>query len=120
MKMVRVEIIMNEIKMDRLLEALKKFKVSGVTVYKAQGCGVQYGTPEYEDPVRGSDIKLLEKTVVMLVMPQEDVDKFIKYIEKNLYTGHIGDGKIFVSEVVNAYRVRTGEEGYEALVAGTL
>lgn len=120
MKLVRVEIILNEIKMEQLLEALKKFKVSGMTVYKAMGCGVQYGTPEYEDLQSGADIRLLEKNVVMLVMPEKDVEKFISYIEKNLYTGHIGDGKIFVSDVVNAYRVRTGEEGYEALVAGAL
>ena len=114
MEFVRVEVIMNDVKMDKLMSALKRYKVSGMTVYKAQGCGVQYGTQEYED-VDMSEIKLLDKTVVVLVMPKENVTHFVEYVEKELYTGHIGDGKIFVSSVENIYRIRTGEEGYEAL-----
>lgn len=119
MSLVRVEIIMNEVKMDKLIEALKKYKVTGMTVYKAMGCGVQYGTPEYQEEDT-SDIKLLEKTVVMLIMAEENVEKFVEYVEKNLYTGHIGDGKIFVSDIKNAFRVRTGEEGYDALYESAL
>ncbi|MCQ2532112.1 MAG: P-II family nitrogen regulator [Saccharofermentans sp.] len=114
MGLVKVQIIMNEIKMDKLIEALKKHKITGMTVYKAMGCGVQYGTPEYKEEDT-TDIRLLEKTVVDLVMPEDNLTHFIEYIEKNLYTGHIGDGKIFVSDIKTAYRIRTGEEGYDAV-----
>lgn len=114
MGLVRVEIIMNEVKMDRLIEAIKKHKITGMTVYKAMGCGVQYGTPEYEEE-NTSDINLLEKTVVTLIMAEDKLNKFIDYLKKHLYTGHIGDGKIFVSEVTNAFRIRTGEEGMDAV-----
>lgn len=114
MGLVRVEIIMNDVKMELLKTALQKYHVSGMTVFKAQGCGVQYGTPEYQDEDT-SKIKLLDKTVVMLVMPEENVEDIVQKIMKDLYTGHIGDGKIFVSNVENAYRVRTGEDGYAAL-----
>ncbi|HCE77507.1 MAG TPA: transcriptional regulator [Lachnospiraceae bacterium] len=114
MELVRVEIIMNEVKMETLKEALRKYHVTGMTVFKAQGCGVQYGTPEYEDEDT-SEIRLLDKTVVMLVMPKENAEDIVQRIMKDLYTGHIGDGKIFISQVENAYRVRTGEDGEAAL-----
>lgn len=117
MNLVRVEIIMNEVKMNKLIEALRKYKIAGMTVYKAMGCGVQYGTPEYQEEDT-SEITLLEKTVVMLIMPEENVNNFIDYVEKNLYTGHIGDGKIIISDIRNIYRVGTGEEGYDALTPG--
>lgn len=54
----------------------------------------------------------------MVVLPSAKVDDFLDFVEKQLYTGHIGDGKIFVSPVTNAIRVRTGEEGMDALVEG--
>ena len=114
MGLVKVQIIVNDIKMDKLIEALKRHKVTGLTVYKAMGCGVQYGTPEYKEEDT-SDIKLLEKTVVDLVMPEDNYTKFIEDIEKNLYTGHIGDGKIFVYPVSRVVKIRTGEEDYAAL-----
>lgn len=116
MGLVRVEIIMNEVKMDRLIEAIKKFRITGMTVYKAMGCGVQYGTPEYQEEDT-NEINLLEKTVITLIMAEDKLDKFIDYLKKHLYTGHIGDGKIFVSEVTNAFRIRTGEEGMDAVTA---
>jgi nitrogen regulatory protein PII len=58
--------------------------------------------------------------MVMVVLPTKEVDRFLEFVKKELYTGHIGDGKIFVSPVTNAVRVRTGEEGEEALIEGTL
>ena len=114
MELVRVEVIMNEMKMGILKNALQKYHITGMTVYMAMGCGVQYGTPEYKDEDT-SEIDLLEKTVVMMVLPREHVDNLIDMLKKELYTGHIGDGKIFVSPIYNAYRIRTGEDGYEAI-----
>ena len=64
------------------------------------------------------DIQLLPKEVVMMVLPKEDVPELIEFLKKELYTGHIGDGKIFVSEVTDIVRVRTGEEGEAALISG--
>lgn len=117
MELVRVEIITKALKMDILKDALLKYHISGVTILKAQGCGVQYGVPEYMDGNKDA-IQLLDNILVMIVMPKAHVEGFILYVEKALYTGHIGDGKIFVSDVLNAYRVRTGEESGDALVEG--
>ena len=119
MGLVRVEIIVNVLKMDALLDIIKKNKITGMTVFKGLGCGVQYGTPEYRENDT-SVIELLDKVIVMIVMPEEELDTFIRHVEKGLYTGHIGDGKIFVSRVENAFRIRTGEEGHEAIVPGNL
>ena len=54
----------------------------------------------------------------MMVLPTEEVEGLLEFVKKELYTGHIGDGKIFVSDVTHVVRVRTGEEGYDALVHG--
>lgn len=58
------------------------------------------------------------KEVVMIVLPTEELDGLLEFVKKELYTGHIGDGKIFVSDVTNVIRVRTGEEGIDALLYG--
>ena len=90
-----------------------------MTIYNALGCGVQLGTQEYEAE-KNDSLRLLSKQVVMVVLPTREVDDFLDFVEKSLYTGHIGDGKIFVTPVTNAIRVRTGEEGMDALKEGTL
>ena len=54
----------------------------------------------------------------MIVLPTEELNDLLEFVKKELYTGHIGDGKIFVSEVTNVIRIRTGEEGYEAITKG--
>ena len=63
-------------------------------------------------------LSLLPKEVVMIVLPTEELDGLLEFVKKELYTGHIGDGKIFVSDVTNVVRVRTGEEGIDALMYG--
>lgn len=118
MKLSRVEIITGISKIEPLRKAFKKFHISGMTVYQVLGCGVQHGTQEFEDTEKNDEINLLPKEVVMMVLPTEEVDDLLEFVKKELYTGHIGDGKIFVSEVTNAVRVRTGEEGMDALVEG--
>lgn len=115
----RVEIITKEAKVDLLTQEFGKFGISGMTVYKVKGCGVQLGTQEYEADKAETPV-LLDKQVVMVVLPTASVDKFLDFVEKVLYTGHIGDGKIFVSPITNAIRVRTGEEGTDALKEGEL
>ena len=102
MKLSRVEIITGISK----IEPLKK------------GCGVQHGTQEFEVEEKNKEISLLPKEVVMIVLPTEELDGLLEFVKKELYTGHIGDGKIFVSDVTNVIRVRTGEEGIDALLYG--
>lgn len=96
-----------------------RFGITGMTIYDAMGCGVQLGTQEYESETK-EKLQLLSKQVVIVVLPSREVDNFLEFVEKCLYTGHIGDGKIFVTPVTNAIRVRTGEEGMDALVEGEL
>jgi len=115
----RVEIITREAKVVELTENFSRFGITGMTIYDAKGCGVQLGTQEYERD-KNEVPQLLSKQVIMVVLPTREVDSFIEFVEKSLYTGHIGDGKIFVTPVTNAIRVRTGEEGTDALKEGTL
>jgi len=115
----KVEIVTKEAKVSELMHEFAKFGITGMTIYDALGCGVQLGTQEYEAE-KNSEPQLLPKKVVMVVLPSKEVDGFLEFVEKALYTGHIGDGKIFVSPVTNAVRVRTGEEGMDALVEGEL
>lgn len=115
----KVEIITKEAKVAELTKEFGKFGITGMTVYDAMGCGVQLGTQEYEAE-KNSAPQLLSKQVVMVVLPSREVDSFLEFVEKSLYTGHIGDGKIFVTPVTNAVRVRTGEEGMDALKEGEL
>ena len=115
----KVEIITKEAKVAELTKEFGKFGITGMTVYDALGCGVQLGTQEYEVE-KNTLPQLLPKQIVMVVLPSKEVDAFLEFVEKSLYTGHIGDGKIFVTPVTNAVRVRTGEEGMDALKEGTL
>ena len=115
----KVEIITKEAKVAELTKEFGKFGITGMTVYDALGCGVQLGTQEYEVE-KNTQPQLLPKQIVMVVLPSKEVDGFLEFAEKALYTGHIGDGKIFVSPVTNAVRVRTGEEGMDALKEGAL
>lgn len=116
-ELTKVEIITNMAKVEALIPQLGRFGISGMTVFDALGCGVQLGAMEYEEE-KAEVPKLLTKKVVMVVLPTAQVDKFLDFVEKELYTGHIGDGKIFISPVTNVVRVRTGEEGTDALYEG--
>ncbi len=115
----KVEIITKEAKVTELTQNFAKFGITGMTIYDAVGCGVQLGTKEYEAE-KNTVPQPLPKKVLMVVLPSKEVDSFLDFVEKSLYTGHIGDGKIFVTPVTNAVRVRTGEEGMDALVEGEL
>lgn len=115
----RVEIITKEAKVDLLTKESSKFGISGMTVYEAKGCGVQLGTQEYEMDKSETPV-LLKKQVIMIILPSAEVDKFLDFVEKTLYTGHIGDGKIIVSPVTNVIRIRTGEEGKDAIKEGEI
>lgn len=114
MEFVRVEVITAATKLNGFKKAISKLGVTGMTVMQVLGCGVQKGTPEYEDDIY-EEMELLPKQMIMLVMEKDKLSKVLDTIKKELYTGHIGDGKIFVSDVSSIIRVRTGEENEAAL-----
>ena len=113
-KITKVEIICKEARFDALKNAMSKLGITGMTVSHVLGCGVQGGRPEY---YRGVPVEtnLLPKVQVEIVVSKIPVQYVIDTAKKVLYTGHIGDGKIFVYDVENVVKVRTGEEGYDAL-----
>ena len=113
-KFTKIEIICRESKFDSLKNAMSKLGITGMTVSHVMGCGAQKGKPEY---YRGVPVEtnLLPKVQVDIVVSKVPVRSVIETAKKVLYTGHIGDGKIFVYDVENVVKVRTGEEGYEAL-----
>ncbi|MBO4310321.1 MAG: ammonium transporter [Lachnospiraceae bacterium] len=113
-KYTKVEIICKEAKFESLKSAMMKLGITGMTVSHVLGCGVQKGKPEY---YRGVQIEanLLPKIQVDIVVSKVPVRDVIETAKKVLYTGHIGDGKIFVYDVENVVKVRTGEEGFDAL-----
>ena len=113
-KFTKIEIICKEARFDALKEALSALGITGMTVSHVLGCGVQGGRPEYYRGVR-VETNLLPKVQVDVVVSKVPVRTVIETAKKVLYTGHIGDGKIFVYDVENVVKVRTGEEGYDAL-----
>ena len=113
-KFTKVEIICKEARFEALKSALMELGITGMTLSHVLGCGVQKGRPEF---YRGVEVEatLLPKIQVDIVVSKVPVRSVIETAKKVLYTGHIGDGKIFVYDVENVVKVRTGEEGYDAL-----
>ena len=113
-KMTKVEITCKESRFDALKNAMMGIGITGMTVSHVLGCGVQGGKPEYYRGVQ-VETNLLPKVQVDIVVSKVPVQSVIDTAKRALYTGHIGDGKIFVYDVENVVKVRTGEEGYDAL-----
>lgn len=110
----KIEVITGMSKLTNLICELSKVGVRGVTIMQVLGCGVELGTKEYEVELN-EVMELLPKQQINIVVEDEKIDKILDLIKKELYTGHIGDGKIFVYGIDNVIRVRTGDEGVEAL-----
>ena len=113
-KFTKIEIVCRESKFEALKNAMMKLGITGMTVSHVLGCGAQKGKPEYYRGVQ-VEASLLPKVQVEIVVSAVPVRKVIETAKKVLYTGHIGDGKIFVYDVENVVKVRTGEEGFDAL-----
>ena len=113
-KFTKVEIVCKEARLEALKTAMVGIGITGMTVSHVLGCGAQKGKPEY---YRGVEVEatLLPKIQVDIVVCKVPVSQVVDTAKKVLYTGHIGDGKIFVYDVENVIKVRTGEEGYDAL-----
>lgn len=113
-KFTKVEIICKESRFEALKAAMIDIGITGMTVSHVLGCGIQKGKPEYYRGVQ-VEANLLPKIQVDIVVSKVPVRSVIDTAKKVLYTGHIGDGKVFVYDVENVVKIRTGEEGYDAL-----
>jgi len=113
-KITKIDILINQNRFEALKSAMNTIGVTGMTVTQVLGCGMQKGRMEYYRGVQ-REINLLPKVKVEIVVCKVPVRTVIETAKKVLYTGHIGDGKIFVYDTENVVKVRTGEEGYDAL-----
>ncbi|MBL4931266.1 P-II family nitrogen regulator [Clostridium paridis] len=113
-KLMKVDIITRANKFDELKDALNHIGVTGMTVSNVLGCGMQKGYKEYYRGV-AVEVNLLPKIKVEIVVSEIPVEVVVDAAKKVLGTGEIGDGKIFIYELANVIRIRTGEEGWDAL-----
>ncbi len=113
-KISKVEIMTNENKFNDLKAAMAKIGVSGMTVSHVLGCGLQKGQKQYYRGVQ-MEMNLLPKIKIEIVVCKVPVDLVVNTARKALYTGKVGDGKIFVYDCENVIRIRTADEGYNAL-----
>lgn len=113
-KFTKIEIVCKEARFEGLKAALMNIGITGMTVSHVLGCGIQKGKPEFYRGVQ-VEANLLPKIQVDIVVSKVPVQLVIDTAKRVLYTGHIGDGKIFVYDVENVVKIRTGEEGYDAL-----
>jgi nitrogen regulatory protein P-II 1 len=112
--MKKIEAIIKPFKLDEVKEALDEVGLQGITVLEAKGFGRQKGHTEL---YRGAEyvVDFLPKVKIELVLEDQLVERAIEVIQQAAYTGRIGDGKIFVSTIEEAVRIRTGERGTEAI-----
>ncbi len=112
--MHKVVILAKQSRLEALKNAMADIGINGMTVANVSGFGAQHGAPEY---YRGAQVEvtLLPKIKMEIVVSEIPVDTVVEAAKKALYTGHIGDGKIFIYDVVDVVRIRTGEVGYDAL-----
>ena len=114
-KITKIEIITRTSKLEDLKEALNNIGVLGMTVSQVFGSGLQKG---HKEIYRGQEyeVNLVPKIKVETVVCEVPVERVLETAEKVLKTGHVGDGKIFVTELANAVRIRTGDRGPAAIM----
>lgn len=112
--MKKVEAIVRPEKLNDVLDQLNRHQIYGVTVTQVTGCGRQKGMKQY---YRGTEycINLISKSKLEMVVKDSWVDEIVEVITKTAYTGEVGDGKIFIYDVEQAYRIRTGEKDEDAI-----
>ena len=115
MKLTKIEIVTRPSKLEELKEALNSIGVLGMTVSQVYGCGLQKGHKEVYRG-RSYDINLVPKIKLETVVCEVPVEKVLETAQKVLRTGKMGDGKIFVFELSDAVRIRTGHRGPEAIM----
>lgn len=112
--MKKIEAVIKPFKLDEVKEALHEVGLQGITVTEAKGFGRQKGHTEL---YRGAEyvVDFLPKVKIEVVLDDAMLDRAIEAIQKAAHTGRIGDGKIFVSAIEDAIRIRTGERGNDAV-----
>ena len=112
--MKKIEAVIQTFKLDDVKEALVNSDITGITVSEAKGYGRQQGHTEL---YRGAEyqIDFIPKMLIEVVVNDNFLDKAVQIIQENASTGKIGDGKIFINEISDVIRIRTGERGSEAL-----
>ncbi len=112
--MKKIEAIIKPFKLDEVKEALNEVGVAGMTVTEVKGYGRQKG---HKEMYRGAEyfVDFISKVKVEVVVADDMLDKAVDAIVTSARTGNIGDGKIFVRDVAEAIRIRTGEKGADAL-----
>ena len=113
-KLTKVVIITRQNKLDEFMQAMNEIGVTGITITNVMGCGVQKGAPTYYRGVE-VDMNLRPKVKIEIVVSLVPVQKVIDTAKEVLHTGQIGDGKVFVYNIENVVKIRTGEEGFLAL-----
>ncbi len=112
--MKKIEVIIKPFKLDDVKEALTEIGVTGMTITDVKGYGRQQGHSEL---YRGAEyiVDFIAKTKIELIVAEDDLENIVKVIQESAKTGKIGDGKIFVSNIEDIIRIRTGETGTEAI-----
>ena len=112
--MKKIEAIIKPFKLDEVKNSLSQIGIQGLTVYEAKGFGRQKGHTEL---YRGAEyvVDFLPKVKIEIIIDDELLEQALECIEQSAKTGRIGDGKIFVSSIDQAIRIRTGEKGNEAI-----
>jgi len=112
--MKKIECIIRPEKLEEVKDALNQLGIKGMTVSQVMGCGLQKGKTEYYRGV-AININLLPKIKLELIVKDSEVDRIVDTIIKAARSGNIGDGKIFIYNVEDAVRIRTGEKGESAI-----
>jgi nitrogen regulatory protein P-II 1 len=112
--MKKIEVIIKHFKLEDVKDALTEIGITGMTVSEVKGYGRQKGHSEL---YRGAEyvVDFMPKTKIDVIVSDSDVDKVIEAVSQSAHTGKIGDGKIFVSNIDEIVRIRTGERGSEAI-----
>jgi len=112
--MKRIETVIRPEKLESLKEALNLIQIRGITITPVLGCGNQLG---WNESVRGNDtvLTILPKIMLILVIADDKLEETIDTIIKVAQTGEVGDGKIFISDIEECIRIRTGERGEKAI-----
>ncbi|HEX3028188.1 MAG TPA: P-II family nitrogen regulator [Clostridia bacterium] len=112
--MKKVEAVIRPGKLEDVKDALNKINIRGITISQVMGCGMQKGRKEF---YRGTEVtlNLLPKVKIEVVTHDDHIDDVIKVISNASKTGEVGDGKIFVYNIENVIRIRTGEAGEKAI-----
>jgi nitrogen regulatory protein P-II 1 len=112
----KLEIITRPDSLEKLKVLLNEHSIGGITVTSVMGCGIQKGdvTGEFKG-LRVSGLNLLPKIMAIIVVSDSEADEILNLLQEQLSTGKVGDGKVFISDVADAMRIRTGDRGSKAL-----